>query len=451
MILLRLVSWLNEIYSGLNYLGNYTPQIISNKFSDPNAFLNATSTSNIQYGYSPLGQQPSLFALDIAMRSIDYDKSAIILFTTAPPTSLEDDPNYLDVVVQAVERQLEINIVIAPPFGMKDQCTSSDSFVVLADLVKQTGGNILNLCNSYNPADYDNNDLIIQFLNGYGNTHHHIENVAYGFSGTCSSTVQFTIEDTKNPLSESYIFINSPSVETFKVTVTNSNDGSALSTTSMTKLPYMAIYKINTDSTANYSKGLSANVQAGSGSGNCSVRVGLRSQLGVYVGFSPDPSRDKLISTMVYGTTINPVVHVSSALQSSAQVMAIATDDTGAEIYNYTAVTRSPTCHYEKYFMTPMTCTKPYASETVIVKIVTNELTVQRSVRGVCSFDQKRCHNGGTYNTNTQSCDCANGYSGTVILFVCLRFYFNYNHYLGLREPNLFKRRNRGVLPLLLH
>uniref|UniRef100_A0A8R1ITW8 Uncharacterized protein n=2 Tax=Caenorhabditis japonica TaxID=281687 RepID=A0A8R1ITW8_CAEJA len=123
-----------------------TPDVSSTKFSSASAFLNSTTEENLAYSYSPNATQPGLFALETTLRSMDYDKSSIFFFTDSASSLVENTMNFTDIVKTAVERQIEISIVIIPPYGSTDFCLDFGSYEIYEILAQQTGGNFLNFC-----------------------------------------------------------------------------------------------------------------------------------------------------------------------------------------------------------------------------------------------------------------------------------------------------------------
>uniref|UniRef100_A0A1I7WSS3 EGF-like domain-containing protein n=1 Tax=Heterorhabditis bacteriophora TaxID=37862 RepID=A0A1I7WSS3_HETBA len=131
-------------FNTLTVEGEQQIAVSSRTFKTAAEFLNATSSESIQYKHSQSFTQPSLDALLQTINVVKYNKSSIFLFTDATPNV--DNNDISSIVLAAVERQLEINIVITAPYLINDLCIKTANSSIYAQLAFQTGGNIINLC-----------------------------------------------------------------------------------------------------------------------------------------------------------------------------------------------------------------------------------------------------------------------------------------------------------------
>ncbi|VDM69904.1 unnamed protein product [Strongylus vulgaris] len=125
------------------------PQVLVTPYTSVTAFLNATTSAAIMYQYSQSITQPSMDALWQTIHSTSYDKSSIFLFTDASPTDSTTHSNIPNIVLAAIERQLQINVIITAPYQMNSLCIPYANASVYAQIALQTGGTILNLCQTY--------------------------------------------------------------------------------------------------------------------------------------------------------------------------------------------------------------------------------------------------------------------------------------------------------------
>ncbi|CAD6198851.1 unnamed protein product [Caenorhabditis auriculariae] len=383
--------------------GTSSPLVVSNKYNNASNFLAATLPVNIGYSFSPLDMSPpGLLALQTTMRSIDHDKSSIFFFTTAQTDVAADYADYNDLLRSAVERQIEVSIVLIPPFNISDYCTGN--YTLYEEFARQSGGNFINLCLKY----VSDRDPILNFIASYGNSHHHTEVIEYKYVADCSqeTKLRFFVSD---PSTAVYAVVNSPTVQNFTATLTN-GDSNVIQTLTPDAhaVPFFASYQIKP--TAASVLGYTLTIKAADGtSGKCWVRVDEKSQLSVYVGFSPDPTKDKVVSSLIFASKASPVLHISSALQSDPTTQLSTTDDTGATVYQASGTRRLASCKYEYYFDSPFVCAAAGESFTITATIKTAEVTVQRTQRAFCYISEHQCLNGGLY---INGCQCINGYTG---------------------------------------
>ncbi|KIH62025.1 EGF-like domain protein [Ancylostoma duodenale] len=107
------------------------------------------ATINIAMKNSQSDTQPSLDALLQTIKTISYDKSSIFLFTDAPPYATTSDADMPNIVLAAIERQLQINVIITAPYQMSSFCMQYPNSSIYTQLALQTGGTIINLCQPY--------------------------------------------------------------------------------------------------------------------------------------------------------------------------------------------------------------------------------------------------------------------------------------------------------------
>ncbi|KAK6034994.1 hypothetical protein COOONC_27498 [Cooperia oncophora] len=243
--------------------------------------------------------QPSLDALLQTIDSISYDKSSIFLFTDAIPNTNTSSTNVNSIIVAAIERQLQINIIITAPYQMNDLCMQSYDVSSYTQLAVKTGGTIVNLCQPY--LNSYPRDIITEFFTGYGMTHHHVETLQEMVVMECSALSQaaFFVDD---PTTQVYAFVNSDEVEAFDVHLIN-NDGAAepYQLPSLVQMPFFGIYQVvpAVQNTGGYT--LQVQATENSTRGYCSIRIVEKTQLAVYLGFTSDPSKDSPSLTLNYG------------------------------------------------------------------------------------------------------------------------------------------------------
>ncbi|EYC40371.1 hypothetical protein Y032_0617g699, partial [Ancylostoma ceylanicum] len=384
-------------------------QVQATPYSTSTAFLNATTSSAIKYQNSQSDTQPSLDALLQTINTISYDKSSIFLFTDAPPyanTSGADMPN---IVLAAVERQLQINVIVTAPYGMNSICMQYANSSIYSQLALQTGGAIINLCQPY--ANSYPRDIITEFFTGYGITHHHVETLQEILIADCSTATQtqFYID---NPSASVYAFVNSDQVESFDVGVfDNDSAGDLYKLPSQVLTPFFGIYQVVPNLYNRNGYTLQVQAAANSTSGSCSVRIVEKTQLAVYLGFTPDPSKDSPSLTLKYAIAANPVIHISSQFQSDVQPNIVVLNSDETVRYNATGTRRLPSCHYESFFSAPFACKKPYSYFLSTVTLKTNETTMQRTQRAYCYMDPTICLNGGSAASDG-TCQCRPGFNG---------------------------------------
>ncbi|VDO20396.1 unnamed protein product [Haemonchus placei] len=227
--------------------------------------------------------QPSTAALLQTINSISYDKSSIFLFTDAIPVANTQRTDVTNIVVAAIERQLQINIVITAPYQMNEMCIQSSDAGIYSLMALQTGGTIVNLCqpyfNSY-PRDIIT-EVEFTFFTGYGMTHHHVETLRETVVEDCSVlfVTDFFVDD---PTTQVYAFVNSGTV--FQQVL---------------QCRLMACFLKN-----NFRYALQVQSVGNSTKGPCSVRIVEKTQLAVYLAFTSDPSKDSPFLTLNYGTQI---------------------------------------------------------------------------------------------------------------------------------------------------
>ncbi|CAL2041225.1 unnamed protein product [Caenorhabditis brenneri] len=376
------------------------PDVTSTKFSSASAFINATTDDGIAYSYSPTGSQPGLFALETTMRSMDYDKSSIFFFTDSESSMSEGSLNYTDIVQNAVERQIEISIVIIPPYGSLDLCPKDTLFLTYEDLARSTGGNFINFCQPYTTSG----DPVFNFIASYGSTHHHTEVVSFYSVSDCSSYISrdFYLSSATN---DAYVVVYSPTITNFTVTVIDKSGTTQPLVPDSHSVPFFASYqiKIAAGSSLQYALQLT-----GASKGQCYVRVTERSQFSAYLGFSPDPSFDRFSRDLTYATHQQPVIHLSSTLQSDPLISMTSFDDNNNLVFMDTFTKRTSGCKYEYIMNNPFTCQN--AGDTFLMEttITTNEATIMRTQRAFCS-DLVGCINGGIMLAG--QCQCINGYT----------------------------------------
>lgn len=383
-------------------IGNDTvPKIITSKFANSSGLIDALRPDNLNFVYSPVGPQPGLEALSITLLQIDNDKSSVFFFTDSDAAA--NDNLYQQVVSLATQRQIEISIVQVKPFGLLEKCTKTNYF----HLSRNVGGNILNFCQPYTTQG----DPLTNFIASYGSTHHHTEVIAFQPYPDISllSNITFVVTD---PTAAIYVVVNSPTVENFTVTATNLATGKVTPLVADAhSVPFFAAFQVNTDiSSTQYT------IQVlGIAAGVATVKVTEKSQLSVYVGFSPDPTTDKLSSTLLYGTPSALVLHLTSSLQSVPMVTLATYNDNGDVVYRDIGQKRTGGCKYEYFFANEIICDNAYETFTVTATVATPEVTLQRTQRAYCFMSQNTCLNGGI-SLNGQ-CNCINGYKGTFCEF----------------------------------
>uniref|UniRef100_A0A7I4YRC2 EGF-like domain-containing protein n=1 Tax=Haemonchus contortus TaxID=6289 RepID=A0A7I4YRC2_HAECO len=388
-------------------------------YPDATSFLNATTSASVMYQNSQSISQPSTAALLQTINSISYDKSSIFLFTDAIPVANTQRTDVTNIVVAAIERQLQINIVVTAPYQMNELCIQSSDAAIYSLMALQTGGTIVNLCQPY--FNSYPRDIITEFFTGYGMTHHHVETLQETVVEDCSVlfVTDFFVDD---PTTQVYAFVNSDEVEAFDVHLINSD----LSTEqpyqlpSLVQMPFLGIYEIMlaVQNTGGYA--LQVQSMGNSTKGPCSVRIVEKTQLAVYLAFTSDPSKDSPFLTLNYGITGYPVVHVSSQFQSDSQPSLLVQNSDGSYRYSSTATRRLPSCHYENFFAIPLTCYEISSNFIATITIRTSEMTVQRAQRAYCFYDAGTCLNGGSENDDG-SCSCPTNFEGPVCEYpICL-------------------------------
>ncbi|CAI2351116.1 unnamed protein product [Caenorhabditis sp. 36 PRJEB53466] len=402
--------------------GAPSPVIFSTKFSSASAFLNATTDDGIGYSYSPTGAQPGLFALETTLKSMDYDKSSIFLFADSESQVIQNTMNFTDIVQSAVERQIEISVVMIPPYGSTDLCPDAGKYEIYEILAKQTGGNFINFCQPYTTSG----DPVFNFIASYGSTHHHTEIVAYYSVPDCSlfTTRDFYLSSSSN---DAYVVVYSPTIQNFSAQVVDSSTGTPQSLVADShSVPFFASYqiKLGTTSSLKYKLTVTADTKA-----QCFIRVTERSQFSSYLGFSPDPSVDRYSKDLTYATHQQPVIHLSSTLQSDPTIEVISYDNNNNVAFHSQFVKRTSGCKYEYIMNDQFTCETAGDTFTLETTITTNEVTIMRTQRAFCS-DLVGCINGGIMLGGV--CQCVNGYGslhceyptcqngGTVHDFKCL-------------------------------
>ncbi|KAF1758484.1 hypothetical protein GCK72_014942 [Caenorhabditis remanei] len=380
--------------------GQSVPDITSSKFSSASAFLNATTDVGIGYSYSPSGLQPGLFALESTMKSMDYDKSSIFFFTDSAPVITASATNFSDIVQTAIERQIEISIIIIAPYGSLDLCPTNTLFEEYEDLARVTGGNFINFCQPFTTSG----DPVFNFIASYGSTHHHTEVVSFYTVPDCS---QFTSRDfyISSASNDAYAVVYSPTVQSFAVAVTEVGGAAQALVPDSHSVPFFASFqiKIATGSTLHYILQLN-----GTSNGQCFVRITERSQFSAYLGFSPDPSFDRFSKDLTYATHQQPVLHLSSTLQSDPYISTSTYDDQSKATFYSHYNQRTSGCKYEYIMEDSITCDRAGDTFTMETTITTHEVTIMRTQRAFCS-DLVGCINGGIMLGG--SCQCVNGYT----------------------------------------
>uniref|UniRef100_A0A1I7UNH0 EGF-like domain-containing protein n=1 Tax=Caenorhabditis tropicalis TaxID=1561998 RepID=A0A1I7UNH0_9PELO len=403
--------------------GASVPDITSSKFSSASAFINASTDDGIGYSYSPKGFQPGLFAVETTLKSMDYDKSSIFLFTDSDSLMNETSLDFTEIIQKLVERQIEISIVIIPPYGSSDLCPTGTFFQIYEDLAVKTGGNLINLCQPYTTSG----DPVSNFIASYGSTHHHTEVITSYDIMDCNLFLSrsFYISSSTNHV---YVVVYSPTIASFNasvIDVVNAGTTQYL-VPDAHSVPFFASYQIKIAAGSSLQYVLQLN---GSSPGQCYVRVTEQSQFSAYLGFSPDPSFDLFSKDLTYGTRQQPVLHLSSTLQSDPIVSMSAFDVQDNFVFKDTFTKRTSGCKYEYIMKNEFACHKAGDSFIMETTITTNEVTIMRTQRAFC-MDLVGCINGGIMLGG--SCQCINGYTsihceypvcqngGTVDDFKCL-------------------------------
>ncbi|CAB3406816.1 unnamed protein product [Caenorhabditis bovis] len=373
--------------------GTFVPLIVSDKYNTAAEFLNATTMESLQFSYSPDTPQPGITALSGTLKSLHYDKSSVFFFTSATSSISVNDAGFTDLVRTAIERQIEISIVIVPPYGIQKRC-DDNIYIEYETLAQKTGGNYINLCQNHTTTG----DPVSNFLASYGPSHHRSEVVTYYTVDDCSNFVSpiFTLT---GPNPQAYVIINSPTIQNFTV-----KNGDQLMTPDAHSVPFFGSYPIKT-TTGKQSYSIS--VQGANA--RCYIRVSEKSQFSVYLGFSPDPSKDRYSRDLTYGTYQSPVLYVSSDLQSEPSIELQAFEQGIALYYSDRAVKRTSGCQYSYFLHTPFTCTKPGETFTTTTTIATSDVTIMRTQRAFCT-PQIVCLNGGSLDESGY-CVCPDGYT----------------------------------------
>ncbi|KAK6746723.1 hypothetical protein RB195_000160 [Necator americanus] len=402
-------QYILSTYNTITVQGQPTVRTVITPYSTATTFLNATTSAAILYQNSQYETQPSLDALWQTIESTPYDKSSIFLFTDAAPSSSSVNIDITSITLLAIERQLQINVIITAPYQMSSQCMMGAFASIYSQLTYATGGTILNLCEPY--KNFYPRDIITEFFTGYGITHHHVETLQEVMISDCSipTEILFYIDD---PSTQVYAFVNSVQIESFNVDMADNDSGPKMySIPSQVLTPFFGIYQIFP--TVYNRLGYTLRVQAAPNStlGSCSVRIVEKTQLAAYLGFTSDPSKDSPSQTLTYATSSNPVVHVSSQFQSDVQPNIVFHNSDETVRYNATGTRRLPSCHYESFYGTPFTCNKLYSYFLATITLQTNEATMQRTQRAYCYLEPTVCLNGGT-SADDNTCNCRPGFNG---------------------------------------
>ncbi|WKY06671.1 hypothetical protein Q1695_006672 [Nippostrongylus brasiliensis] len=123
--------------------------VLVSQYANSSSFLKAVTSSAIGYQNSQSVTQPSFDALLLTINSISYDKSSVFLFTDSAPNANTSRTRMTNIVEAAVERQLQINIIITPPYQMNNLCAKSVDLTDYFTLALQTSGIVLNLCQPF--------------------------------------------------------------------------------------------------------------------------------------------------------------------------------------------------------------------------------------------------------------------------------------------------------------
>ncbi|VDL76325.1 unnamed protein product [Nippostrongylus brasiliensis] len=348
--------------------------VLVSQYANSSSFLKAVTSSAIGYQNSQSVTQPSFDALLLTINSISYDKSSVFLFTDSAPNANTSRTRMTNIVEAAVERQLQINIIITPPYQMNNLCAKSVDLTDYFTLALQTVGTLV--------TTEDHSPSTLQFLSGYGMSHHHVESVQEAVFNNCSGVnqVQFFVD---NPTSQVYAFVNSATDESFRVQLSNNDLApDAYQLPSSVQTPFFGMYEITSavQNTNGYT--LYVSPANNTSTGWCSVRIVEKTQLAVYLGFTTDPSRDSPSQTLRYATALHPVLHVSSQLQSDVQPTLMTFNIDGSTRYKAIGVRRMPTCRYESFFEEVLTCSEPndYFISTITFVVERNIAMVMPSI-----------------------------------------------------------------------
>lgn len=196
----------------------------------------------------------------------------------------------------------------------------------------------------------------------------------------------------------------SATIQNFTASVTNNGVSQSLVADSHS-VPFFASYqiKISAGSSLQYVLQLSSNTKA-----QCFVRITERSQFSAYLGFSPDPSFDRFSRDLTYATHQQPVIHLSSTLQSDPSIDVTSYDNNNNIAFTSLFTKRTSGCKYEYIMNQEYTCQSAGDTFTMETTITTNEVTIMRTQRAYCS-DLIGCINGGIMLGG--NCQCVNGYT----------------------------------------
>uniref|UniRef100_A0A8L8Q4V2 Protocadherin Fat 4 n=1 Tax=Heligmosomoides polygyrus TaxID=6339 RepID=A0A8L8Q4V2_HELPZ len=337
----------------------------------------------LSYRNSQSITQPSLDALLVTINGLTYDKSSIFLFTDAPANTLNLDVDVSNIVLAAVERQLQISIIITAPYQMNELCLKSRDVDLYTKIALQTGGTILNLCQPY--------------VGTYVLKVSSKDNLA---EGSCSIRI---VEKTQ--LAVYLGFTTDPSRDSPSLSLNYGHPQKIDNIDRYRLVDFRFVFGVGT-SPARHARLLT-----------CSARLrlvmhGCRRVLQVYGSsctvagvFGTSTARQARLTTCSAGLRL--AIHGCRRVRHVYGWTCTVADVFGSS----TGVRRMPTCHYESFFSVPFACTDPYNYFIATVTITTDETTVQRAQRVYCYKSFGVCLNGGSLNEDG-TCACQSNFNG---------------------------------------
>uniref|UniRef100_A0A0N4ZQF0 Peptidase_M13 domain-containing protein n=1 Tax=Parastrongyloides trichosuri TaxID=131310 RepID=A0A0N4ZQF0_PARTI len=340
-------------------------------------------------------------------------KRAIFWFVDQNPVQYIDNTMYENVLLTAISSQTPINVIYTQSYTSTSNSTTSicqnggnGLNGQLTQLAYSTGGIILDLCFNNTLTDIEN------LFTTFANLNYRMENIYQAQLPSCDSGVKtkaFFSSDKKK-----YILVNSNLLNSTQLQITDINGIPQNVFTSISTIPNLFLYDV---SSLNKNTIYNFNIDTSSKEA-CSITIMEESIIVPFIAFTKSAGINFNDTLPQFGSTYNPVIHLSSAFQSipSVELTNVLIND--VDSYDNKGILRSSSCSYDYFFESKYSCnvisSTFYLVATIQVNISSTEIfNAQRYILSYCqgsSSSLNNCINGGVSINGT--CVCPYNYIG---------------------------------------
>lgn len=380
----------------VNSRADETLTIKTKATNDSALFLDLLLSKNIEYSMAVPGDQGALSAIkQLLEQKVDSPNNELVL-VFLDSVSSKDQKLATELKTTALNKFTEIHIIATQAYGPDGdgECLSAADTAFYQSITYTTGGHFIDHCSTKNTEE----GLVGKFLETYITTAHRLEPVRRVSSEKCAdASVSLTIGD---GTTERIIFVEGAATD---VNVKAADGSAGHKIEKISTLGQLYLYKLSNLAQTKY------DVTFGSVQTRCYVKVLQESDFELFLRYSTNPGDDAPIATATFGSTLHPVVFVSSQLQADLSVRITVPHGNG---YDETGVLRQTGCTYDYYFDRAFSCSEYGNSYQAIVTIsTTDKVTVERSLLAYCQPPAIPCLNDGKAKADG-TCECGNQFTG---------------------------------------